>query len=942
MGHDNRQQENTGVSSQKGSTEKITPVDYKKLYEQELDKSNRLYLSLFRNRKTIMVMVDPATLHIVDANVSAVNFYGYPYEKLMQMHMFQLNATLSAEVLEKNVKQALRSEKNLFYSQHRLANNEKRDVEVHVGKIDYEDKELLLIIVYDISLKIKAKKELEESEIKFREIFKISPDAITISRIDNGKYMEVNKNFTLMSGYTPEETIGKTSIELGIWADLKDRDRLVTTLIRKGVAKDFKTRFRLKDGKIIHGLISANIFDFNGVLHILSVSRNVEEYVKTNEAMKQSELKFKKVFTISPNSLAITNLETGKYIDINKGFLEETGYTRKEIIGKTARELKIWADYRQRKNLQKALKEKGSVKDMPVNLRMKDGTIVRGLVSSNLIEINGEPHLISISRNIEDFIRATAAYRQSERRYKTLFGSSPAGIILIDDTGTILEANPTYCKNTGYSVQEITGEKIWNIANNSSFENKEQILKVIPTITENKITEKEVVNIRKNGERIDLHLYETRIRLGNNQSVILSLSIDVTKEKLYRKELVRQSARLKEAQDIGRLGSWELNWKTRKLFWSDGIYHILGIDTSQKPNYDDFQRHIHPDELGTARSVLKDSIKTGKGFKYIHRLLTDNGLTKWVIERGKSFYDEKGRVIRTHGTVQDITLLKETEDKLKELNELLEEKVRNRTAELKKKQHDLSHLLNDMQRVQQELRNSNKALQNLNHELETFSYSVSHDLKAPLRAISGFASILKEDYYQILDKEGKVLLDDILSETKQMAEIIAALLLLSRTGRKNLNYVEFDLNPLARSVFTEQQKYFELPHAQLQLDNLSPVYADYNLIKQLMANLLSNALKYSAKEVIPLVEMGCTEDEKTNEPVFYIKDNGVGFDEVSSGKMFDAFQRLHSKKEFEGTGIGLAIAKRIVLRHKGKIWAKSKKGEGTTIFFTLSENEKIN
>ena len=798
----------------------------------------------------------------------------------------------------------------------------------------------LLTVTHNIEDFIKVNEALQQSELKFRKAFKTSMDAININRIEDGKYLEINKGFTAITGYTEEDTLGKTSLEVGIWADEKELEELEKLLEANGSVYNFQAHFRTKNGKIIHGLMSANIVSINGTPCLLSISRNIENLVQTSEALKQSELKFRKAFAISPNALAITHLRTGQYLDVNEGFLKETGYKREEIIGKTALELNIWSNFSQRKNLENALKKNGFVKDMPVSLRMKDGKIVRGLVSSNLIDIDGEPHLISITRNIEDLLKATEASVQSERRYEKLFNASPAGIILIDNLGTIIEANPTYCKNIGYKIEEIIGEKIWNLISNPYADKKEDILEFIPSIPENKIVEKEVVNTHKNGELVYLHLYETRIRLKNDKSVILSISVDVTQEKQYRQELIRQAEHLQEAQNIGRLGSWELNWKNKKLSWSYGIYQILEISQSRQPDYGDFQQHIHPDDLPGAREILKESVKSGEPFKHIHRLLLAHGKIKWVMERGKSFYDARGKIIRTHGTIQDITRLKEAEDKLKELNEQLEEKVRDRTSRLKKKQQDLSKLLNDVQQVQQELRKSNNALQNLNHELESFSYSVSHDLKAPLRAIRGFSTILKEDYYPVFDEEGKTLVEDILKETAGMSEIIDALLQLSRTGRKNLNYVTFDLTPLVKSVFTEQQKHQNLPHAELIISGLPLLYADYSLVKQLMANLLSNALKYSSKETLPVVEIGCNRDKQTGETTFYVKDNGVGFDEALSEKMFDAFQRLHSRKEFSGTGIGLAIAKRIVTRHDGKIWAKSKKGEGATFFFSLSKNDK--
>ena len=138
-------------------------------------------------------------------------------------------------------------------------------------------------------------------------------------------------------------------------------------------------------------------------------------------------------------------------------------YTRDEIVGKTASEIAIWADIKDREKLRQALKKKSFVKDHPSSFRIKNGDIVHALVSANLIEINGEPHIISITRDFEDYIIATKAYRQSEQRYKTLFNLLPAGLMLIDDTGTIQDANPTYCKNIGYKAEEIIGEKIWKI-----------------------------------------------------------------------------------------------------------------------------------------------------------------------------------------------------------------------------------------------------------------------------------------------------------------------------------------------------------------------------------------------------------------------------------------------------------------------------------------------
>lgn len=818
MNQDKVSKKNSRITEKKnisGKSAVVSPKDYKILYEREVAKNRELYLSLFRKQKSIMLMVDVSTQRIIDANHVALEFYGYPYEALTKMFAGQLSL-LPQKKFAKTIRRAFNEDQYVFTGQHRLANNEIRDVEIHSGHIDYENKEVIIATIYDVTERTKAQKELEKSEEKFRKVFKTSPDSVTISRVEDGKYIETNESFTAISGYTQQEAIGKTSFELNIWVDKEDRKQLVEILKEKGLVKNFETRFRKKNGNIFHGLMSANIINISGTPHILSITRNVEEYINTQKALQQSE-----------------------------------------------------------------------------------------------------------------------------QRYKTLFDLSPTGILLLDESGTILDANPTYCHNFSYkNAENIKGKKIWDVVYPQDKTREKEVLNDIRNILQNNYHEKEVVNYSKSGLPVYLHLFEARITLENNKPAILSISIDVTREKHIREELARNTERLKEAQEIGKIGNWELNWQTNKLYWSDEMYRLLELNPSQDVDYKLFQKIIHPDDLKAAREILKESVKNGTSFKYIHRFLFKDGKIKWAIERGKSFYDKNGKVIRTHGTVQDITLLKETEDKLKELNESLEKKVLDRTASLGKKQQDLAKLLNDMQIVQRELRNSNHALKNLNHELEAFSYSVSHDLKAPLRAIRGFATIIKEDYFSAFDENGKILINDILAETDSMTEIIDALLQLSRTGRKNLNFVEFDLKPLAQSIFSEQQKEFNLPHARFKVHELPPVFADYTLIKQLMVNLLSNALKYSSHEPQPFVEIGFSKDNEENETIFYVKDNGVGFDEETAEKMFRAFRRLHSKKDFEGTGIGLAIAKRIVLRHRGKIWAKSKKGEGATFFFTLSESNK--
>ncbi len=297
-------------------------------------------------------------------------------------------------------------------------------------------------------------------------------------------------------------------------------------------------------------------------------------------------------------------------------------------------------------------------------------------------------------------------------------------------------------------------------------------------------------------------------------------------------------------------------------------------------------------------------------------------------------FRENDQVTKILTITEDITQQKNIKKELQELNENLELKVKQRTEKLEKSEQAMLYLLEDMKDTQTKLQKSNEKLQLLNKELEAFSYSVSHDLKAPLRAINGFSNFLKEDYYDKLGSDGKHLLDDIIKNAENMGALIDGLLQLSRTGRKAVKRINFDLRPVAISIFSEQMKFYNLPGAVLEVaDGLPGINADYTLMKQLLANLFSNALKYASKKPRQKVKLGWITHKK--KIIYFIKDNGVGFDMRYAAKMFDTFQRLHSKAEYEGTGIGLSIVKRIVNKHGGEIWAESEVDKGTTIYFSI-------
>lgn len=253
-------------------------------------------------------------------------------------------------------------------------------------------------------------------------------------------------------------------------------------------------------------------------------------------------------------------------------------------------------------------------------------------------------------------------------------------------------------------------------------------------------------------------------------------------------------------------------------------------------------------------------------------------------------------------------------EQLNQLNENLDQKVKERTAQLERAYK----------------------------ELESFSYSVSHDLRAPLRAIAGYSNLLFEDHLKDLDEEGKEFLTTIHDETNRMGDLIDDLLAFSRMSRKEKQVQHFAMNDLVVAAINEIKPLYPDLDPEFNVSELPEVRADPKLIKQVWLNLLSNAIKYHKPGQQPKVKISANPDQDKQAKVFSVTDNGVGFDMKYAEKVFGVFQRLHRDEEFEGTGIGLALARRIVNRHEGQIWAESEQGKGSTFYFSLPERNNSN
>ncbi|MCY2687743.1 sensor histidine kinase [Salinimicrobium sp. TH3] len=275
---------------------------------------------------------------------------------------------------------------------------------------------------------------------------------------------------------------------------------------------------------------------------------------------------------------------------------------------------------------------------------------------------------------------------------------------------------------------------------------------------------------------------------------------------------------------------------------------------------------------------------------------------------------------------KEITLqLAET---VKDLSIQIEERER-RAAELAEVNKQLAFQIQEKEKKTLELEEVNK-------ELESFSYSVSHDLRTPLRAISGFSEVLIEDYSERLDEEARLYFSEILRNVKKMGDLIDNLLEFSRLSKQDFFRVPVNILGIIHKLVDEQKELEPERKTTVYVKNLPSIKGDKNMLKQLFFNLISNAFKYSSRRIDSVIEIGSY--PKGEQQVFYVKDNGAGFDPRYYNKLFGVFQRLHSSNEFEGTGVGLAIVQKIVSKHDGEIWAEGKVGEGACFYVSLPAN----
>jgi PAS domain S-box-containing protein len=553
-------------------------------------------------------------------------------------------------------------------------------------------------------------------------------------------------------------------------------------------------------------------------------------------------------------------------------------------------------------------------------------------------------------QDITDRKLAEEKIRAGEIRFRALFEQAGDYCMILDPNTAdgipvIVDANKAAYTVHGYTREEFIGRPVTDMddaeGRRLTAERTRQIMSGRPFFVEN-------THVRKDGSAFSVAVHANRIDIEGEPPLIFTTEYDITELKQVEEELRKERNLLQFSLDASHTGAWYLDLVDHTSNRTLGHDRIFGYPTLLPEwTYERFLEHVLPEDREKTDRMFQEAIASHSDWNCECRIRRADGAIRWIGAIGRHGFKVDGTPRLMTGIVQDITERKQREEELQTAHDLLEKRVAERTAELKVRTDEAETLNRAMVNLMEDLKETNRGLEaaqselrTTNSELESFSYSVSHDLRAPLRHIDGFVKLLLKREADRLDATSERYLDTIARSSGRMGRLIDDLLAFSRTGRTRMTLQSVDANGVVEEAMHELSPLTEGRRVAWTIGDLPAVQADRSLLRLVWQNLIGNALKYTAQREEARIEIGATHEPGTDgsgEFVFFIRDNGAGFDPEYTHKLFGVFQRLHRDEEFEGTGIGLATVRRIVQRHGGRVWAEGAVDQGAAFYFTLKD-----
>jgi PAS domain S-box-containing protein len=484
------------------------------------------------------------------------------------------------------------------------------------------------------------------------------------------------------------------------------------------------------------------------------------------------------------------------------------------------------------------------------------------------------------------------AFRESQAFYHSLVETLTQGIFRKDRHGRFTFVNENFCRNTDHAPSDFLGKTDFDFfPEELARKYHEDDMAVIKL---GKGTDEVELFEAADGRRLVIRTIKTPVRDAEGEIIGLQgIFWDITAEKQAEEALAASQERFELAVRGSNDGIWDWNIPTGEVYFSDRFKELLGHEPDGFDNlYESFESRLHPDDHDATVAAIESHLKERVRYDVECRLRTKGGAYKWFHARGLATWDAKGNAKRMCGSISDVTKRKRAEETL-------------------------------LQRTE-ELERSNK-------DLEQFAWVASHDLKEPLRAVSNYVQLLERRYGDLLDGEGKRFIGFAVDGAKRMRQLINDLLAFSRIGTRGKKLAPIDSGAVLSRALKSLALVIEETGAEVTTETLPVVWGDKGQLAQVFQNLIGNAIKFCETE--PRITVSATRAD--NGWRFFVSDNGIGMEKSHLEKVFEVFQRLHTRESYNGTGIGLAVVRKIVERHGGKIRVESVPGEGSVFSFTL-------
>lgn len=777
-------------------------------------------------------------------------------------------------------------------------------------------------VTRDVTERMRSQEALRKSEERYRRLVELCPDALTVLR--DGEIGFVNSAaLRLLGAHDPHQLLGRKFADFVAEENRESVAHLLRDLESRATNEPWSseaagrpefaedTLVRL-DGSPVTVEMGATRMTFEGepavqlIIHDLTSQKHAAEALRASEARKTAILE---------TSLdAIVSVDhKGQVREWNVAAEKIFGYHREEALGKSLEHLIVPENLTEKylPGLTDYLMTGvGSLIGRPVEVlaRRKSGEQFPIDLTFTQIPASQPPLFTAFIRDITDRKQGEDALKRSETRKTAVLESALDAIISIDQQGKVIEWNPAAEKIFGYSRELALGRDMLELIEPRSTAELQRkgLARFLQTGRGRMFNQRtEAMAMRANGAEFPVELTITRIP-GDGPMVFTIFIRDITDRKRTEEALRKSEERFRLlVEGVEDYAIYLLDTHGRITTWNAGAERIDGYRAPEIIGRR-FHRFYTPEDCERKKPDQALAVATAEGrFQDECWHVRKNGTQYWASFVITALRDDAGKLYGFSKIARDITKRKQSEDEIRRLNSELERRVQERTSEL----------------------------QALYQEMEAFSYSISHDLRAPLIHIAGFVEMLRAEIGDKIDEKSRRHLQTICDSTESMGRMIADLLSLSRIGRAEMHKIPLSLNDTVRDVQRELLLQAKKRKITWNISDLPEVFADPILLRQALLYLLSNAVKFTRPREEAAIEI--TAETTPHEHIVSIRDNGVGFDMKYAAKLFGVFQRLHGASDFEGSGIGLANVRRIIQRHGGRTWAESTVDHGATFHFTL-------